>query len=419
MIINVLFFIINVSNKLKIIQINFTFKNLFMADSLRKHISIIGGAGHIGLPLGLAFTNKGFYVHLIDKNIKNMQLIKGNKMPFLEFGSKKILSDSLKKKKFFFEYNLTNLKKSKFIFICIGTPIDSKLKPNLKGFIRLIDQLKKYVQKNQIIIVRSSVFPGTILNIKKKLTNVNKNIFYCPERIVQSKSLIELPKLPQIIACESNNNFKTVKELFKKITSKIIKTSVLEAELIKLYSNANRYINFAIANQLYTICQSHNLSFDRIRKIMRDGYARNLNLAKAGFTSGPCLLKDTMQLKSFCNNDFQLGSAAMQINENIPNLIIHKIKNIKGYKKKKIGVLGLTFKGETDDVRDSLSIKLLNKLKKLKFKTYQSDEYYFNKNNISKEQLISNCDIIIIGALHNIYKKINYPKNKEIINIWG
>ena len=390
-----------------------------MPNASKKHISIIGGAGHIGLPLGLAFTNKGFYVHLIDKNIHNMSLIKGNKMPFLEFGSKKILSSTLKREKFFFEYNLTNLKKSKFIFICIGTPIDSKLKPNLKEFTKLIDQLKKYVQKKQIIIIRSSVFPGTILNIKKKLKNINKNIFYCPERIVQSKSLIELPKLPQIIACENDNNFEIVKDLFKKITSKIIKTSVLEAELIKLYSNANRYINFAIANQLYTICQSHNLNFDRIRKIMQDGYARNLNLAKAGFTSGPCLLKDTMQLKSFCNNNFQLGSAAMQINENIPNLIINKIKDIKNYKKKKIGVLGLAFKGETDDIRDSLSIKLLNKLKKLKFKTYQSDEYYLNKNNITKEKLISSSDVIIIGAPHKNYKKINYPKNKKIINIWG
>ena len=128
------------------------------------------------------------------------------------------------------------------------------------------------------------------MNIKKKLKNINKNIFYCPERIVQSKSLIELPKLPQIIACENDNNFEIVKDLFKKITSKIIKTSVLEAELIKLYSNANRYINFAIANQLYTICQSHNLDFDRVRKIMQDGYARNLNLAKAGFTVAASIL---------------------------------------------------------------------------------------------------------------------------------
>ena len=385
----------------------------------KKNISVIGGAGHIGLPLALAFTEKKFNVHLIDKNKKNLNLIKSNKMPFLEFGAEKSLSKALKKKSLFFETNLENLSISKFIIICIGTPINSKLKPNQKDFFKLILKIKKYIKKNQIIIIRSSVFPGTIDKIKKILKNKNNNIVYCPERIVQSKSLIELPKLPQIIAAENKKVFLETKKLFQKITAKIINTTVLEAELIKLYSNANRYINFAIANQLFTICHIHNLNFDRVRNIMQDGYARNLNLARAGLTSGPCLLKDTMQLRSFCNNNFELGTAAMKINEKIPDLIIQKIKKYKNFKKKTIGLLGLAFKGETDDIRDSLSIKLLKKLKKLKLKVLQSDEFYKNKNNISLKELISKSNIIIIGAPHKKYSKIKIPKNKKIINIWG
>ncbi len=385
----------------------------------KKHISIIGGAGHVGLPLGLAFAEKKFKIHLIDNNKKSLEIIKSNKMPFMEFGANKVLNKSLKNKLFYFETDLKNLSSSKYIIICIGTPVNSKLKPNLKVFFNLIFKLKKYVKKNQLIIVRSSVYPGTIEKIKKILKPKNKNIVYCPERIVQSKSLIELPKLPQIIACDKEKVFIETKKLFKKITEKIIKTSVLEAELIKLYSNANRYINFAIANQLYSICHIHNLNFDRIRDIMQDGYARNLNLAKAGFTSGPCLLKDTMQLHSFCNNNFELGSAAMKINEKIPDLIIEKLKKYKNYKKKTIGLLGLAFKGETDDTRDSLSIKLLNKLKKLKLKILQSDEYYKNKKNVSKEKLILKSNIIIFGAPHKAYNNLKISKNKKIIDIWG
>lgn len=152
---------------------------------------------------------------------------------------------------------------------------------------------------------------------------------------------------------------------------------------------------------------------------MQDGYKRNLNLANAGFTSGPCLLKDTMQLNSFCNNLFELGTAAMRINENIPNLIIDKIKKIKNYKKKTIGLLGLTFKGETDDIRDSLSIKLLKKLKKLKLKINQSDEYYKLDSNLNKNQLIKRSEIIIIGAPHLAYKKLRISKNKYLIDIWN
>ena len=151
---------------------------------------------------------------------------------------------------------------------------------------------------------------------------------------------------------------------------------------------------------------------------VKDGYARNLNLAKAGFTSGPCLLKDTMQLKSFCNNNFQLGSAAMQINENIPNLIINKIKDIKNYKKKKIGVLGLAFKGETDDIRDSLSIELIKLLKKNKIKYFSNDPYYKFKNNTPVSKLIDKSNIIILAIPHKVYSKLKIPKNKIFINIW-
>ena len=383
------------------------------------HISIVGGAGHIGLPLALAFSQKNFKIHLIDKNKKNLKSIQNNKMPFLEIGAEKILNRGLKKKLFFFEDNLNFLHKSKFIIICIGTPINNNLKPNLDNFYKLIKKIKQKIDKDQILIIRSSVYPGTIKKIQQILKYKNDNIMYCPERIVQSKSLIELPKLPQIIATDNKNKIGETKKLFKKITSKIIETNILEAELIKLYSNANRYINFAIANQLFSICHKHNLSFKRIRNIMQDGYKRNLNLTNAGFTSGPCLLKDTMQLNSFCNNLFELGTAAMKINENIPNLIIDKIKKIKNYKKKTIGLLGLTFKGETDDIRDSLSIKLLKKLKKLKLKINQSDEYYKVDSNISKNQLIKRSEIIIIGAPHLAYKKLKISKDKYLIDIWN
>ena len=152
---------------------------------------------------------------------------------------------------------------------------------------------------------------------------------------------------------------------------------------------------------------------------MQFGYERNLNLTKAGLTAGPCLVKDTMQLKHFTKNNFELGTAAMKINEKIPDIIIDKLKKIKNYKYKKIGILGLAFKGETDDIRDSLAIKLLNKLKKLKLKILTSDEYFKNENNISKKQLINNSNIIIIGAPHNSYKKIKITKSKKLIDIWN
>ena len=385
----------------------------------KQNISIIGGAGHVGFPLGLAFAEKNFKVDLVDIDLKNIELIKSGKPPFMEIGAERLLKKNLKRNKIFTKKKLDDLINSKYIIVCIGTPVGKNLKPKLTDFINFFKKLKKFIHRDHVIIIRSSIYPGIIDKLEKLLGPKNNNIIYCPERIVQGQALIELKKLPQIIASNKRKNLIHAKYLFSKIASKIIITSVIEAELIKLFSNSNRYINFSIANQFFLMCQSMNLNFSRVRGIMQDGYERNLNLPKAGFTAGPCLLKDTMQLSSFFKKKFNLGHAAMQINESIPQFIINELNKMKNIKKKIIGVLGLAFKPENDDIRDSLSIKLLKLLKKNKFKTLQSDEYFQDKNNVSKEYLLKKSHVIVIGAPHKSYNKISYPKKTRLINVWG
>ena len=146
---------------------------------------------------------------------------------------------------------------------------------------------------------------------------------------------------------------------------------------------------------------------------------RNADIPMSGFTAGPCLLKDTMQLSSFYSHKFLLGHSAMHINEGIPKFIINKLENKFNLKKKTVGVLGLTFKAETDDIRDSLSIKLLQLLKLKKIKTLQSDEFARSKQNIDKKDLVKKSDIIILATPHKAYKKLKIRKNKILIDIWG
>ena len=130
--------------------------------SFEKSISIIGGAGHVGFPLALAFANKNFNVTLIDVNSVNLDKIKKGSVPFYEVGAKKVLLKCLQKKKLFFSNNLKFIKTSKFVIVCIGTPVNSSLKPETKNFFSFFSHLFNHVQKNQIIIIRSSVFPGII-----------------------------------------------------------------------------------------------------------------------------------------------------------------------------------------------------------------------------------------------------------------
>ena len=385
----------------------------------KNYVSIVGGAGHIGAPLGLALSSKGYKVVLIDKNIKNVKKINQAKMPFMEEGCDQLLKKMIYKKRILGTSLLSEVKRCKYIIICINTPINNKFNPDLKSFINFFYQLRKYLNKNHIIIIRSSIYPGICNKVFNLIKDRCKNLSYCPERIAQGKSIIELPKLSQIVSGKNEKAKLESGKIFKKICKKIIYTKIAEAELIKLFSNAYRYINFSISNQFYMMCKNQGLDFFKIRNFMMDNYKRNTSVPKAGFTAGPCLLKDTMQLSSFYKHNFPLCHTAMSINEGLPKFIVNKLSERYDLRKKTIGILGLSFKKENDDIRDSLSIKLLKYLKSKKIKTLQSDEYYKDKKNINKNDLVKRSDILIIATPHKAYKKLKINKKKEIVDIWG
>ncbi len=378
------------------------------------NISIIGGAGHVGFPLGLIFASKKLKVNLIDKNSYNLSLIKKGKCPFKEDLAPKYLKKY--KKNISTSTNIVDVKYSKNIIICIGTPIAKNLNPKKEALFKIFKKIKKIVKPNQNIIVRSSIYINAMQEIKNKFKF--QNITYCPERIVQGKSLIELPKLPQLVSGFEEKSVKNSKILFSKICKKVITTTVEESELIKLFSNSFRFVHFAISNQFYMMCEELGLSYRKIRKIMKYGYDRNNFIPSAGFASGPCLSKDTMQLSSFFNHKFLLGKIAMDINHGLPNFIIKNLKKKMSLKNKTIGILGLSFKAETDDIRDSLSIELIKLLKKNKIKYLSNDPYYKFKNNTSVSKLIDKSNIIILAIPHKVYSKLKIPKNKIFINIW-
>jgi len=385
---------------------------------MKADIVIVGGAGHIGLPLGVLFANKGKKVILYDKDNSNVKKINNLQMPFMEEGGYKLLKKN--KNRIFATTDKKSLQDAKIVIVCIGTPVKNS-KPDLDFFFKMFKDVKRYLNPNKLLVIRSSIYPGTCYKIQKFLGRKYKNISYCPERVVQGKSISELPKLPQIVSGVSKNSINQSKKLFKLICKKIIVTSILEAELIKLFSNAWRYINFSISNQFYTICERFGINFKNLRQNMIDGYDRNKSMPKAGFAAGPCLYKDTAQLNAFLQNSFTLGITATKINQGFPKFIYSKMKNKfkKKLKGKKIGILGAAFKSDIDDIRDSLSIDLYNFLKRKGLNVSISDEYVKMNEIINKNQLIKKSDIIILGVPHSSYKKIKIPKNKYLIDSWG
>jgi len=355
---------------------------------------------------------------LYDINKKNYNIIKQGKMPFIEYGAEILLKKNLKNKKLHLSLNLKDIAKAKNIIITIGTPVDEYLNPKTKYFVEIFNKMIPYLSTSQNIIIRSSVFPDTCKRVYDFLNNKNFNVSYCPERIVQGYAIKELEKLPQIVSGFSKKAINQSSELFKKISPKIIKTTVKEAELIKLFTNSLRYIQFATANQFYMICENFGVDYNSLKKSLVEGYDRAKWLPRAGFASGPCLLKDTMQLAAFNKNNFALGHSAMILNEGLPNFIVDELSKKVDLSKKIVGILGMTFKANIDDTRDSLSFKLAKILSFKGAKVLCSDEFAKHKDFVTKETVLKKSHIIIIGVPHKSYENLNIPKKTKLVNIW-
>ena len=383
------------------------------------NIAIIGGLGHVGLPLGLLFANKNFKVTLIDTNISNKNLILKGKMPFFEIDGDKYLKNALKKNNIKITDQPSVISESHHIIICIGTPIDEYLNPKTNLFLKSLNNYIKFFSSNHNIIIRSSVYPGIcdILFENLKLKKIY-NFCYCPERIVQGQAISEINNLPQIISGYSSKGINLSIKLFKNICKYHLVCSIKEAELIKLFSNSWRYVSFAIANQFMTICEDNDISYNELRKKMTFKYDRARNIPFAGFAAGPCLLKDTMQLNSFAGFNNPIFSAAMTVNEGLPNYFIRMIKKNFGSKVKTVGILGMAFKQNIDDIRDSLSFKLKKLLEINQYKVLVSD-YFVNDFKLNEDELIRKSEVIIIAVPHKKYAKLKIPKNKFLIDTWG
>ena len=382
-------------------------------------VAIIGGGGHVGLPLALSMARAGVKVIIIDKDKDKLKQIAKGIMPFKEKKADKLLKNKIVSKNLELSFDESKICEAKFIIIVIGTPLDEDLKPDTRVIDKVFKEISPYLIKEQIIILRSTVYPGTSEKIQQKLNKLNKKIrlCYCPERIAEGKAIEEIKKLPQIVSGFDRKSIKEVKELFLKICPKVIEVSPKEAEVSKLFSNAWRYIKFAVANNFYQIAIDNDLDWSKIYQSMTIDYPRNKDLPKAGFASGPCLFKDTVQLNSFLNDSFSLGKGAIEINQKMPERLIKFLDEKYQLKDKRVGILGMAFKAESDDSRDSLAYELKKVAEKKSKKVYCSDPFIKDKSFVDSRKLVSNSDIVIIGCPHRLYAKLDYKK-KLVINIW-
>jgi len=384
-------------------------------------VCVVGGAGHVGVALALVLADSGFKTLILDINKAALETIAAGHLPFFEEGGEALLEKVLAGGGLAFSSDAKSVEQATFVVVTIGTPIDEFHNPEVSNLTRCFDELMPYLRDDQTILLRSTVAPGTTAYIDNYLRDRGKKtrLAFCPERVVQGKGIAEIRALPQLISGTSPEAVAAAKKLFGEIALEVVEMLPLEAEFAKLVCNAFRYIQFAATNQLYMMVEASGLNYVDLLTKMKRHYPRMESIPGPGFTAGPCLMKDTMQLFAFQKHDFILGQVAMTINEGLPNFIVERLARQFDLRKTRVGILGMAFKAESDDIRESLSYKLGKLLRFHGAKVFYSDEYAKDPTFVSKEELIASSDVVIVGAAHNAYRQLQIPARTEVVDLWS
>lgn len=384
------------------------------------HVAVIGGCGHVGLPLSIALANNGHHVTIIDVNIDAMNMVRSGQLPFMEDGAEELLKQALMKGTLNVSDSPEDMRDVEAVISIVGTPVDEHLNPTFDVMLEILESYSQYFVDGQTLILRSTVYPGASEKVHSwfALRGREIHVAFCPERIAEGHAMEELFELPQIISSFSERGLDVCRQLFGSLTKDIIETTPMEAEVTKLFNNVWRYIKFAAANQFYMIANNFGLDFYKIHEAMTYKYPRAMDFPKPGFAAGPCLFKDTMQLSAFASNTFFLGHSAMLVNEGLPNYVVARAKERYSLSELKVGILGMAFKAESDDRRESLSYKLRRILQVEAREVLCTDPYVEDTCVLPLTRVLEDSDLIFIATPHKEYRSLDLG-DKPVIDVWN
>jgi UDP-N-acetyl-D-mannosaminuronic acid dehydrogenase len=388
----------------------------------------IFGVGRVGLPLALIFAEHDQKVVGVDVDEARVETLSKGVMPFYEEGANELLKKHANR---LFTIT-TNAKQaigqSEAIILTLGTPVDEHVNPVFSQIEKVLIEIAPYLRKNQVLILRSTVTPGATEYVKRFIEKntkfrVGEDFFlaFCPERIAQGFSLQEMKEIPTIVGSLDKESAKKAERVFNTITDKIMHSDAKSAELAKLFTNMYRYINFAIANEFMMIADAHERDIYDIIELVNKDYKRG-GLKVPGLTAGPCLFKDGF----FLINKIPFTELIMnswKLNESTPAYLIEKIKKTKSLENAKVAILGMTFKKNSDDTRNSLSFKA-KKIFLAEGSKVALHDPYIDTEAIDK--VLKDADVIFIAMNHDYYRDMdktvfgkNTKKDALMCDIWN
>ena len=331
-----------------------------MGSTGNRSVAIVG-LGRVGLPLGLYLAGRDCTVHGLDIDAARVETLSRGEFPFMEEGGEAALTRHLNKT-FFPGTDYRVIEESEVIILTLGTPVDEHMNPVFEQLEKSVDALIPHLRQGQLLILRSTVSPGTTDLLARHLEReadfrVGENIFlaFCPERIAQGFSLSELAEIPQIVGGAEPRSTERAAEFWADHCNLVLPTRSRAAELAKLFTNMYRYVDFAIANEFLVIAETYDENVHEIVDLVNRDYKRG-GLKRPGLTSGPCLFKDGFFLLSRVPF-VELISVAWRLNESMPAYLIEQIRDRRELGGANVAILGLAFKPDMDDIRNSLSYK--------------------------------------------------------------
>ncbi len=388
------------------------------------------GMGRVGLPLALFLADRGMTVYGIDVDEERVSTLRAKGMPFIEAGADVLLAKYVGLS-FHPTVDIASVSGAEVVILTLGTPVDEHMNPDFRVIESIISELRPHLGTGKLLILRSTVTPGTTEYVRRKLDasglEVGKDVFlaFCPERIAEGKSLEELPEIPQIVGTLDEASRARARAFFDGLVTMIHETDTRSAEIAKLFCNVFRYIDFAIGNEFMMIADMFDRDIHEIVDLCNVGYKR-AGLKRPGFTGGPCLHKDGFFLVDRTPYP-DLLTTAWKINESVPAYLIDRLeKRMGALENKVVLVLGLSFKKNIDDTRNSLAYKAIKSLGRRGAAVLKHDPFVMPGD---LDAMLAKADAVLVCADHDEYRQLGWAGIQrrtrpgthiaDVWNLWG
>jgi UDP-N-acetyl-D-mannosaminuronic acid dehydrogenase len=376
--------------------------------SSSRSVSVIG-LGRVGLPLALSFADRGIRVLGVDHDPAVLASLHAGRMPFEESGTQELLERVLAGGCLELAERAVDAARCEDIVITIGTPSFSHIESDLRQVRAAVDDLLPMLRPGHALILRSTIAPGTTEFVagyleKRRGLRVGEDLFvaHAPERIAAGRFLEEISTLPCIVGGVDEASTERAAGTFAVFGAPIVRTTPVQAELAKIWTNILRYATFALPNLLMMDCERYGANVFEVIELINRDYPRG-GIAMPGMTAGTCLRKDFAFSEERSNSPGML-LAVSRVNESVPLFLVEGVKRrIGSLSNRKVAVLGLTFKRDTDDERDSLAPKLIRLLERELADVAVCDPHAHSPGQ-PLEQAVQDADVVIVATNHSEFE---------------